>query len=860
MPDIFEKLTEQMANALNSAVSLALLNKNPEVVDLHILWAQVTTTNSILRQALNKLGIDSKALELFLQSQAAQGVVSQGVTKDSIRLSRQSLDGLSKAQGLATKQGDSFISADTWLLANLEDLAPLLKDYVDPSALARALKEIRGDKKIDSASADENLQALEKYGVDLTKKARQGGLDPVIGRDDEIKRAIEILLRKTKNNPILIGEAGVGKTAIVEGLAARIVARDVPQTLQNKTIFTLDMGLLIAGAKYRGEFEERLKAVIDEVKKRSNVILFIDEIHTIIGAGALEGSMDAANLLKPALARGELRTIGATTQKEYRKYFEADAAMQRRFQPITVNEPSIYEALSIMRGIKESLENFHKISITDGALVAAVNLSARYISDRFLPDKSIDLIDEAASQIKLQLESRPAALDKILRDISRLSVEQQALLMEKENKDAERLLQVEKELASLQEKRAVLEARFDLESSVFDEIGKKKQALEAAKRRAEAAKREADYNAAAQIEYGEIPKLEQEAATLADKWAAMEKEGTLLKNSVDEEGVADVVSKWTGIPVSKMLASEREKFLKVEEILKQGVVGQEAAVQALARAIKRSKAGLNDENRPLGSFLFLGPTGVGKTQTAKILAEFLFDTQKALVRFDMSEYMEKHAVSRLVGAPPGYVGYDEGGQLTMAVRKKPYSIILFDEVEKAHPDVFNLLLQVLDDGRLTDNKGVTVDFKNTIIILTSNIASSQIASISEPAAQKAAVQDELKRHFKPEFINRLDDVIVFNPLSQRECEQIVRLLSKQLTAKLKAKKIELSLDDSAVAFIASAGFDPVFGARPLKRAIDNLVEDSLAELILKDELGAGDKISFYEQGGSLQTRVVRGDD
>jgi len=857
MQNIFEKLTNQMQEGVESAISLALYNKNQEVEPIHFAWAQVTNTNSLLNQALNKMNIDKAALELEIKSKASTLPKVSTVTKENIKISRNFANSLQNAQAIAAKNGDSFIAVDSWLIANVNE--GLVKDafskYVDINEFIKTLEAIRGGKKVDSKSADDVSEALEKYGIDLTAKAREGLLDPVIGRDEEVTRTMQILLRKTKNNPILLGEPGVGKTAIVEGLAQRIVAKDVPLSLQNKKLVALDMGQLIAGAKYRGEFEERLKAVIEEVKKDKNIILFIDEIHTIIGAGASEGSMDAANLLKPALARGELRTIGATTLKEYRKYFEKDAAMQRRFQPVTVNEPSIAEALSIMRGLKEKLETYHNITILDSALVASVKLSDRYISDRFLPDKSIDLIDEAASELKIQIESEPAQLDRVKREIARLKVEKEALAMEKNEKNSDRLKELEKELANLSEKQRALETQFENEKAVFENIAKIKQKIDEAKREAENAKRESNFNKAAEIEYGKIPELNKELKELDTKWQKMQEEGTLLKNSVDEESIAKIISKWTGIPVSKMLQSEKEKVLKVEEILKKEVIGQDEAIKAISRTIKRNKAGLSELNKPIGSFMFLGPTGVGKTETAKSLARFLFDSEKTLIRFDMSEYMEKHAVSRLIGAAPGYVGYEEGGQLTEAVRRKPYSVILFDEIEKAHPDVFNILLQVLDDGRLTDNKGVTVDFKNTIIILTSNIGSKDIMQTNDKKEREQKVLSQLKNYFRPEFLNRLDDVIIFNPLGFEEIVKIVDNFLSGIRKKVAEKNITINLSDEAKRKIAEVGFDPVYGARPLKRAIYDIIEDQLAELILRDELKEGGSVTFEVENDDIVAKA-----
>ncbi len=855
--NLFEKLTHQMTEAIEAGISLALYNKNQEVEPLHVLWALVTNTGSTLNQVLNRVNADKAALELELKSAAEKFPKVSTVSKENIKVSKALYSTLQMAEGQATKNGDSFIAVDSWLVAN--DSEPFIRDtlgkYVDLSELKKNLEAARAGRKIDSQSADEKLESLSKYGIDLTARAADGKLDPVIGREEEVNRTMQILIRKSKNNPILLGEPGVGKTAIVEGLAQRIVNKDVPFSLQNKKLIALDMGSMIAGAKYRGEFEDRLKAVIEEVQKDKNIILFIDEIHTIIGAGASEGSMDAANLLKPALARGELRTIGATTLKEYRKYFEKDAAMQRRFQPVTVNEPGQNEAISIMRGIKDSLEAHHNITIQDSALVAAVKLSSRYITDRFLPDKAIDLIDEAAAGLKMQIESEPAELDRVKREISRLNVEREALKLEKLDKNDIRVREIQKELADLEEQKRSLEQKFENEKRVFGEIAKTKSKIEDAKREAENAKRDANFNKAAEIEYGKIPSLQKELEDFENSWKNMEEEGVLLKNSVDEESVAAIISKWTGIPINKMLQSEKEKVLHIEETLKKEVIGQENAVRAVARAIKRNKAGLSDVSRPIGSFLFLGPTGVGKTETAKSLARFLFDSEKSMIRLDMSEYMEKHAASRLVGAPPGYVGYDEGGQLTEAVRRRPYSVVLFDEIEKAHPDVFNMLLQVLDDGRLTDNKGVTIDFKNTIIILTSNIASAKIMSITDEKEREAAVWEELKGHFRPEFLNRLDDVVVFNPLGFAQISKIVDNMLSGIQSKLKERDITVELSADAKQFVANAGFDPNYGARPLKRALYDIVEDALAELILEDKLKDGDKVLFTVADGDIKAII-----
>ncbi|HEC1576731.1 TPA: AAA family ATPase [Campylobacter upsaliensis] len=845
MANLQDFLTDSMLSNVESAVSLAIHSKNSEVVPLHLLWALAVDSTSLLSQICNKLNISKEALELELKSQIKALPTSSNVSRDNIRISNELLNSLENAKGLMSANGDSYLSVDTYLIAESKrsPIKELLAKFIDLNELKKELELLRAGRKIESKTSEDTMDALNKFGIDLTQKAKQNELDPIIGREEEIERTMQILIRKSKNNPILLGEPGVGKTAIVEALAQRIVKKDVPTSLQNKRLISLDMSALIAGAKYRGEFEDRLKSVVDEVIKSKNVILFIDEIHTIVGAGASEGSMDAANILKPALARGELHTIGATTLKEYRKYFEKDAALQRRFQPVSVSEPSINEALAMLRGIKEKLEIHHNVSITDSALVAAAKLSKRYINDRFLPDKAIDLIDEAAAELKMQIESEPSSLRKVRKELETLEVEKEALKMEQNEANEKRLEEIAKELANLKEEQNALNAQFENEKSVFDSISVKKKEIDSLKNEANLAKNKGDFQKAAELEYGQIPALEKEVLSLEEKWQLLSQNGVLLKNKVDEDLVAGILSKWTGISVQKMLKSEKQKFLEVEKHLKESVIGQDRALNALAKAIKRNKAGLNEGSKPIGSFLFLGPTGVGKTQSAKALAKFLFDDEKAMIRFDMSEFMEKHSVSRLLGAPPGYIGHEEGGELTEAVRRKPYSVILFDEVEKAHKDVFNILLGILDDARATDSKGVSVDFKNTIIILTSNIASTAIMNL-KGKEQEEAVKAELKSFFKPEFLNRLDEIITFNPLGENEAYEIVKLLFKDLQKSLENKGLKATLSDEAAKFIAKEGFDEDFGARPLKRAIYDKIEDKLSDMILSDTLSLNDTISI----------------
>ena len=841
-----KNFTNQFTETLEASASLALYNKNTEIEDIHFIWSLITNTDSIFNRILNKMSIDKSALELKIKSLSEKLPKSSNVTKENIRISHNFNKTLDKASGLMSKNGDSFISIDTWIVANEDLIKKYLSEFIDVSEFIKNIETMRNGKKIDSNNSDDTMDSLEKYSINLNQKAIDGELDPVIGRDEEIDRMMKILIRKTKNNPILLGEPGVGKTAAVEGLAQKIVNKEVPKSLENKIVMALDMTALISGAKYRGEFEERLKAVVDEVKEHKNIILFIDEIHTIIGTGASEGSMDVANILKPSLARGELHTIGATTLREYRKYFEKDQALQRRFQPINLDEPNQNQALQIMRGIKERLETHHNISINDSALVASVKLSSKYITDRFLPDKAIDLIDEAAAELRMEIESEPKELLFLKRKISELAVEKEALKMEKNKKNSERILEIDEELSNLTEEKLNLETRFENEKQMFDNISNIKLEIEELKSKAELLKRESEFQKAAEIEYGVLPEKEKELVELEKIWKKRTEEGSLIKNSVDEDMIATIVSKWTKIPVNKMLQTEKEKVLKVYDKLTEEVIGQNEAMEKIAKVIKRNKAGMSDGTKPIGSFLFLGTTGVGKTESAKTLAKFLFDSKDKLIRFDMSEYMEKTSVSRLVGSAPGYVGYEEGGQLTEAVRRNPYSVILFDEIEKAHKDVFNILLQVLDDGRLTDNKGVTVDFKNTIIILTSNLGSNHIINIENEIEKRKSILNELKTFFRPEFLNRLNDIVVFNPLKETDLLKIVDLLIKNVSKKLEDKNLKLTVTKEAKEYFVEIGYDKDYGARPLQRVVIDNIEDNISELILEDKINEDTKEIIFD--------------
>ncbi len=841
----FNSFTIKSQEAIQKAVELTREAGQQQIEPAHLLMAILTEGESLVKFIFQKIGVN-----LPLVSQSVEREISSfpKVSGGEPYLSRTSNDVLQKALDVAKKMGDEYVTLEAMLIAIFEINSPastILKDAgMSEKELKAAIDELRKGKKATDQSAEESYNALSKYAVNLNERARSGKLDPVIGRDDEIRRVLQILSRRTKNNPMLIGEPGTGKTAIAEGLAQRIVRGDVPENLRSKQIFSLDMGALVAGAKYKGEFEERLKAIVNEVTQSDGeIILFIDEIHTLVGAGKGEGAMDAANILKPALARGELRSIGATTLDEYQKYFEKDKALERRFQKVMVNEPDETSAIAILRGLKERYENHHKVRIRDEAIVAAVQLSERYITDRFLPDKAIDLVDEAASKLRLEIDSVPQALDEISRMIAQKEIEREAI---KREGDKERVREIEKDIASLREDEKEYTAKWKAEKELINKIQQNKIDIEQLNFEAERAEREGDYARVAEIRYSRIQQKEQENKDIQQQLKVMQGEKALIKEEVDAEDIADVVSRWTGIPVNKMVQSEKEKLLHLEDELHNRVVGQNEAIQAIADAVRRSRAGLNDPRRPIGSFIFLGTTGVGKTELAKALAEYLFDDENMMTRIDMSEYQEKHAVSRLVGAPPGYVGYDEGGQLTEAVRRKPYSVVLFDEIEKAHPDVFNILLQVLDDGRLTDNKGRMVNFKNTIIIMTSNMGSNVIrenfAEMTEEnkaetvEKTKEEVLEMLKQTIRPEFLNRTDEIIMFTPLNEKEIEEIVGLQVKSIRKMLASNGIELEVTPAALRYLAEEGYDPEFGARPVKRVIHRMVLNRLSKDILSQKV------------------------
>ena len=841
----FNNFTIKAQEAVQEAVNLVQSKGQQAVEPLHLLSGVLRQGENVIKFIFQKLGINTASVTQQVNAEIDKLPHVQG---GEPYLSRESNEVLQKALDYSKQMGDEFVSIEPILLALLNvssGAATILKQAgMNEKELRAAIMELRKGSSVNSQSAEDQYQALEKYAINLNERARSGKLDPVIGRDDEIRRVLQILSRRTKNNPILIGEPGTGKTAIVEGLAHRILRGDVPENLKDKQVYSLDMGALIAGAKYKGEFEERLKAVINEVKKaEGNIILFIDEIHTLVGAGKSEGAMDAANILKPALARGELRSIGATTLDEYQKYFEKDKALERRFQTVMVDEPSTLDSISILRGLKERYENHHHVRIKDDAIIAAVELSNRYISDRFLPDKAIDLMDEAAAKLRMEIDSVPEELDEITRKIKQLEIEREVI---KREDDQPKLEQIGKELAELKEQESQYKAKWQNEKTLLDKIQQDKVSIEQLKFDADRAEREGDYGKVAEIRYGKLQQLQRDIEETQERLHQMQGDKAMIKEEVDAEDIADVVSRWTGIPVSKMLQSEKEKLLHLEDELHKRVIGQDEAIQAVSDAVRRSRAGLQDPKRPIGSFLFLGTTGVGKTELAKALAEFLFDDETMMTRIDMSEYQEKFSVSRLVGAPPGYVGYDEGGQLTEAVRRKPYSVVLFDEIEKAHPDVFNILLQVLDDGRLTDNKGRTVNFKNTIIIMTSNMGSSYVQSQMERLTEhnrasileetKNGVMEMLKKQIRPEFLNRIDEVIMFTPLNEQEIREIVTLQVNGVKKMLQQNGVTLELTPDAIDFLAHVGYDPEFGARPVKRAVQHYLLNDLSRKLLAEEV------------------------
>jgi len=854
------KYTQKAQEALFQAQSLAQQYNHSQIEPEHLLLALITQSDGVVPQIVQQLGISPARVRQELEAELARRPKVYGAAQ--VGLSRALQDTLNRAEKEAAAMRDDFVSTEHLLLAMVEDpvatsfVRQLLTNYgITRDRILQALTNIRGSQRVTSPTPEATYQALERYGRDLTQLARQGKLDPVIGREMEIRRVMQILSRRTKNNPVLVGEAGVGKTAIVEGLAQRIVRGDVPEGLKDKRIVQLDMGALVAGAKYRGEFEERLKAVLKEITESDGrIILFIDEIHTVVGAGRAEGApMDASNILKPMLARGELHCIGATTLDEYRQYIEKDAALERRFQPVYVDEPSVEDTISILRGLKERYEVHHGVRITDAACIAAATLSHRYIPERHLPDKAIDLIDEAAARLRMEIDSKPAVLDEVDRRIMQLEIEREALKKEKDKASKERLQKLEKELADLREKSRALTARWKKEKEAIQKLREIKQRIEEVKLEIERAQRAQDYTRASELQYGVLVQLEQQLKEQEEVIKSFQDGHQLLKEEVDAEEIAEVVASWTGIPVARLMEGEMEKLIHMEERLHQRVVGQDEAIRAVANAVRRARAGLQDPNRPIGSFIFLGPTGVGKTELARALAEFLFDDERAMIRIDMSEYQERHTVSRLIGAPPGYVGYEEGGQLTEAVRRRPYSVVLFDEIEKAHPEVFNTLLQVLDEGRLTDGHGRTVDFKNTIIIMTSNIGSHWIKELG-PEAARDKIMQELDRHFRPEFLNRIDEIIIFHALTKEHLVQIVDIQLRRLQALLDERKITLHVSEAAKQKLAEEGYDPVFGARPLKRVIQRRLQDPLAMKLLQGEFKEGDVIRVDVEGNELVFR------
>ncbi len=857
-----DKLTQKGQEALLEAQNLAQEYRHPAVEPEHLLHALVEQEGGVVPSLLKRIGSDEALLHQSLNqaltrmSRATGSSVQVGMSRDLANI-------IEEAEEIAANMKDDYTSTEHLLMAMAQPKAPqrirdlLARHGIDYNTIMQALAAVRGSQRVTSQNPEAQYEALVKYGRDLTQEARRGKLDPVIGRDEEIRRVIQILSRRTKNNPVLIGEPGVGKTAIVEGLAQRVVNGDVPTTLKEKRIVALDLGALVAGAKYRGEFEERLKAVLKEIQDaEGQIILFIDEMHTLVGAGAAEGSMDASNMLKPMLARGELHAIGATTLDEYRKHIEKDAALERRFQPVYVGEPSVEDTISILRGLKERYELHHGVRITDSATIAAATLSHRYISDRYLPDKAIDLMDEAASRLRMEIDSKPAELDAVDREIMQLEIEREALKKEKDKASKERLAKLEEELANLKERSTQLAARWQAEKEVIGRIQHIKEQMDATRVEIEQAQRRYDYQKASELQYGRMQQLERQLRETEAQLQQIQRDGAMLKEEVDAEEIAAVVSKWTGIPVTKLLEGEMEKLIHMEDRLHERVVGQDEAIRAVAAAVRRSRAGLQDPNRPIGSFIFLGPTGVGKTELARALAEFLFDDERNMVRIDMSEYQERHTVARLIGAPPGYVGYDEGGQLTEAVRRRPYSVVLFDEIEKAHPEVFNVFLQVLEDGRLTDGQGRTVDFRNTVIVMTSNIGSQYILDVSDEATMRQRVLDALRTHFRPEFLNRVDELVIFHRLNQEHLRQIVQIQLNHARALLAKRNVTIALTEAAVDHLLTEGFDPAYGARPLKRILQRQVVDPLALQIIQGQVREGDHVVIDKDHSGLVFSVV----
>ncbi len=861
----FDRFTIRGQEAVQAAIGIAETNQNQQVEPEHLLSALMEQKEGVVRPILGKIGVNTAAILNELSAAMEKfPKVSGGQQYFSSRTNTIFQD----VQKEAEKMQDEYVSTEHLLLAiaseKTGDAGRILRSNgVTREDLEKVITDMRGGSRITDQNAEENFQALEKYAQDLTERARKGKLDPVIGRDDEIRRTIQILSRRTKNNPVLIGEPGVGKTAIVEGLAQRIVSGDVPETLKNKKLVSLDLGAMLAGAKYRGEFEDRLKAVLKEIEKaEGQIILFIDELHTLVGAGASEGAIDASNMLKPALARGVLRAVGATTLNEYQKYIEKDKALERRFQQVYIGEPTVEDTIAILRGLKERYEVHHGVRIKDSAIVAAATLSNRYITDRFLPDKAIDLIDEAASKIRIEIDSLPQEIDVLEREILQLEIERQALGRETDEKSKERLDDIERRIADLKERSSAMKAKWQSEKEEIEKMRSSKEQLEQAKLELEQARQAGDLTKAAELQYGKIPELEKLLNTEKERLDQLQTDGVFLKEEVDEEDVAEVVAKWTGVPVSKMLQGEMQKLVAMEDNLRKRVIGQDEGLQAVANAVRRARAGLQDPNRPVGSFIFLGPTGVGKTETARALAEFLFDDERAMVRLDMSEYMEKHAVARMIGAPPGYVGYEEGGQLTEAVRRRPYSVVLFDEIEKAHPDVFNVLLQILDDGRLTDSKGRVVDFKNTVLIMTSNLGSRAIQAATEnPLADrdpKADVLQVLRDHFKPEFLNRIDDIVVFKQLGREQIAQIIDVQLEKLRRMLAERDIDIDVTESAKDLLVKEGYDPIYGARPLKRAIQTMIQNPLAVKLLNGDIASGQKVTVSAENDEMRFSAAEG--